>query len=143
MNFVLERAFPILQKDHFIKEKANFLRAILTVLILNLPKVFNPSSVHGEHAEREFLEKSLWNKKHMSDLKSLNVITDKINRKANGVKATQKYEGEEKNSWKVSGTLNKKKLRPIFRVNSVGKVQPTDNSFNLAVKMQSNKNLLH
>lgn len=34
----------------------------------------------------------------MSDLKSLNVITDKINRKANWVKATQKYEGEEKNS---------------------------------------------
>lgn len=75
----------------------------------------------------------------MSDLKSLNVITDKINRKANWVKATQKYEGEEKNSWKASGTLNKKKLRPIFRVNSVGKVQPTDNSFNLAVKIQSNK----
>lgn len=79
----------------------------------------------------------------MSDLKNLNVITDKINRKANWVKATQKYEGEEKNSWKGSGTLNKKKLRPIFRVNTVGKVQPTDNSFNLAVKIQSNKNLLH
>lgn len=36
----------------------------------------------------------------MSDLKGLNVITDKINRKANWVKETQKYEGEEKEQLK-------------------------------------------
>jgi hypothetical protein len=28
-------------------------------------------------------------------------------------------------------------------LNSVGKVQPTDNSFNLPVKTQCNKNLVH